>query len=172
VSLVDVLPTIAELTGADLDGLVDPLAGHSLVGLCDGADGEEREVVGEYMAEGAVSPIVMIRRGSMKFVRCAADPDQLYDLANDPHELRNLAGEPTHPDVLRGFDGEATRRWDLDALHADVIRDQDRRRLVSAALRVGAYTPWDYTPPTDASQQYMRNHLDLDDVERGARWPR
>ena len=53
--------------------------------MCDGAD-EEREVVGEYMAEGAVSPIVMIRRGSMKFVRCAADPDQLYDLATDPFE--------------------------------------------------------------------------------------
>ena len=51
------------------------------------------------------------------------------------------------------------------------LRDQDRRRLVSAALRVGTYTPWDYTPPADASQQYMRNHLDLNDVERGARVP-
>jgi choline-sulfatase len=171
VSLVDVFPTVAELTGADLDDLVDPLAGRSLVGVCDGVD-EEREVVGEYMAEGAVSPIVMIRRGSMKFVRCAADPDQLYDLATDPFERDNLANEPTHSEVLRAFDCEAARRWDLDALHADVLRDQDRRRLVSTALRVGTYTPWEYTPPADASQQYMRNHLDLNDVERAARWPR
>ncbi len=171
VSLVDVLPTIAELTGADLGDLVDPLAGRSLVSLCDGAD-EEREVLGEYMAEGAVSPILMIRRGSMKFVRCAADPDQLYDLATDPSERHNRVTDPTLSDVLQEFQREAAHRWDLDALDADVLRDQARRRFVSAALRSGTYTPWDYTPPADASHQYMRNHLDLDDVERAARWPR
>jgi choline-sulfatase len=53
-----------------------------------------------------------------------------------------------------------------------VLRDQARRRIVSEALRSGAFTPWDYTPPADASGQYMRNHLDLNDVERSARWPR
>jgi choline-sulfatase len=39
-------------------------------------------------------------------------------------------------------------------------------------LRKGAYTPWDYTPKRDGAGEYMRNHLDLNDVERNARWPK
>ncbi|MCX8518255.1 MAG: hypothetical protein ORN28_06640, partial [Rhodoferax sp.] len=31
---------------------------------------------------------------------------------------------------------------------------------------------WDHQPLVDASQQYMRNHIDLDDLERRARFPR
>ena len=42
------------------------------------------------MAEGSIAPIVMIRRGTLKFVHCPADPDQLYDLADDPDERVNL----------------------------------------------------------------------------------
>jgi choline-sulfatase len=44
--------------------------------------------------------------------------------------------------------------------------------LLNKALRSGTFTPWDYTPPRDGSNEYMRNHLDLNEVERGARWPR
>jgi choline-sulfatase len=171
VSLVDVLPTIAELARADVDELVDPLAGRSLVSLCDGAE-EERDVIGEYMAEGAIAPIVMIRRGTQKFIHCSADPDQLFDLSTDPHELHNLAGDPGMAEHVAAFRNEVEARWDLSSLHSDVMRDQARRRIVSEALRSGAFTPWDYTPPADASGQYMRNHLDLNDVERSARWPR
>ena len=36
-------------------------------------------------------PLVMIKRGRYKFVHSPADPDQLYDLIEDPDELRNLA---------------------------------------------------------------------------------
>jgi choline-sulfatase len=43
---------------------------------------------------------------------------------------------------------------------------------VTSALRSGRFTPWDYTPPRDDTSEYMRNHLDLYDVERRARWPR
>ena len=50
--------------------------------------------------------------------------------------------------------------------------DQARRRLVDAALRSGRVTPWEYPPPVDSSQQYMRNQLDLNEVERSTRFPR
>ncbi len=36
----------------------------------------------------------------------------------------------------------------------------------------GHYTSWDYQPHNDASRQYMRNHLDLNEVEAGRRFPR
>jgi choline-sulfatase len=35
----------------------------------------------------------------------------------------------------------------------------------------GRYTAWDFQPERDASQQYMRNHLDLNVLERTARFP-
>lgn len=171
VSLVDVLPTILQLAGGSPNDVVEPLAGQSLVSLCDG-DEQARTVYGEYMAEGSCAPIVMIRRGDLKFVDCPADPDQLYDLSADPHEKANLAHDPAHATTVDGFRAEVATRWNLEQLAAEVLADQARRRLIASALRSGTFTPWDYTPPRDGRTEYMRNHLDLNDVERGARWPR
>jgi choline-sulfatase len=171
VSLVDVLPTIIELSGGSVADAVEPLAGRSLLPLCQG-ETEERTVVGEYAAEGACAPIVMLRRGTLKFVHCPADPDQMYDLAADPGERVNLAGQPAWAAAVAEFRNEITQRWDLARFHDDVLRDQARRRFVMGALRSGNYTPWEFTPRRDAAGEYMRNHLDLNVVERSSRWPR
>jgi choline-sulfatase len=171
VSLVDVLPTLIELSGSTVTDAVEPLAGQSLLPLCVGST-EDRTVVGEYAAEGACAPIVMLRRGPWKFVHCPVDPDQLYDLATDPGERVNLAGYSERTATVAEFRAEVAQRWDLARLHADVLQDQARRRFVMEALRTGVYTPWEFTPRRDASNEYMRNHLDLNVVERSARWPR
>ena len=173
VSIVDLLPTLMELAGASPADAVEPLAGASLLPLCVGDENaDERTAYGEYMAEASVAPIVMVRRGSLKFVHCPADPDQLYDLVEDPHERVNLAADPHWASVVATFRDEVAQRWDLDCLFHEVLADQARRRLVAEALRQGAFTPWDYTPPRSGGSEYMRNHLDLNDVERNARWPR
>ena len=65
--------------------------GRSLLPHLSGSDGHD-EVVGEYLAEGAIAPIVMIRRGRWKFVHSPADPDQLYDLAADPRRAAQPCG--------------------------------------------------------------------------------
>ena len=44
-------------------------------------------------------------------------------------------------------------------------------RVVADALAQGRLKSWDHQPFVDASQQYMRNHIDLDDLERRARFP-
>ena len=43
--------------------------------------------------------------------------------------------------------------------------------VVAEALAIGKLKSWDHQPLVDASQQYMRNHIDLDDLERKARYP-
>ena len=48
---------------------------------------------------------------------------------------------------------------------------QRRRRLVDAALNKGEHRSWDFQPLRDASKQYMRNNMDLDDLEAMARFP-
>jgi len=89
VSLLDLLPTLLDIAGAEPSELAD---GTSLVPLLGGNHEPERTVYGEYLGEGAIAPILMIRRGSLKFVFCEADPPQLYDLATDPGERTNVAG--------------------------------------------------------------------------------
>ncbi|MGI9600364.1 MAG: choline-sulfatase [Acidimicrobiales bacterium] len=164
-SLLDIAPTLLDLAGLTIPDLMD---GASLLGLIDAPD-PERTVVGEFMGEGAIAPIIMIRRGHEKFVWCRTDPPQLYDLVADPHELTNLADHPTHVDQVAGYREEINRRWDLDDLERSVLASQQARSTVDQALRQGRFTSWDHQPSTDAAAQYMRNHLDLNQVERSRR---
>jgi choline-sulfatase len=170
-SLVDILPTLCELAGAEPATSSGRLDGSSLVAQLAGGAGKD-EVIGEYLAEGAVAPLVMIKRGRYKFVHSPVDPDQLYDLREDPDELRNLRADPQHAARVQEFLAEVKRRWDMPALHADVIASQQRRHLVYDALRRGRYTPWDFQPIRDASRLYVRNDQDLGDLEAMARFPR
>ena len=172
VSLVDIAPTIVELAAGRPVELSDEIDGHSLAPLMRGApDGFPDAVYGEMLFECAIAPCLMIRRGRYKFIYSPPDPEQLYDLEADPHELHNLAGLPEYAAIQQSFHDEMSRRWDVSALNEEVLASQRRRRLVDSALMSGRMTPWDYQPITDASAQYMRNTMELDDLERRARFP-
>lgn len=169
-SLVDLLPTLAELAGITPERLEPDLDGHSLVPQLLGGQGRD-EVIGEYLAEGAIAPIVMVRRGAMKFIHTPVDPDQYFDLSLDPDELRNLAGDPARRMEIEALRAEVRRRWDLALLDAKVRASQGRRHRVYAALRQGRYQPWDHQPLRDATRAYIRNDQDLGDLEAMARFP-
>jgi choline-sulfatase len=173
VSLVDILPTLAAIAGRGREpDYATAHDGRSLLRYCEGLDDDEGGVFGEYCAEGVTAPMVMIRRGGLKFIHCPGDPDQLYDLATDPDELVNIAARTPNDARLLAMRAEVAERWDVQRLHADVLASQKRRRLVSQALGQGRQTAWDFQPLRDASQLYMRNHMKLDDLEAMARFPR
>ncbi len=169
VSLVDMLPTFLEIAGGDGGAALD---GHSLAPLMAG-DGRGwcDTALGEYTAEGAVAPIFMARRGAYKYIACEADPPQLYDLANDPHERVNLAGDPAHNEAEQGLAALVAETWDGAALGARVMASQDRRRMVFDALMTGSRSLWDYRTPRDDSKDYIRNSGTLYGAERSARLP-
>ena len=131
--------------------------------LSGGGRRRPRSVVGEYLAEGVRSPEVMIRRGAHKFLHAPGDPDRLFDLDADPHELDNLADGSSTPRWSRRSAPRSAGRWDLEELERRVLDSQRRRRIVAAALARGAHTPWDFQPHTDASIQWVRG----DAAERG-----
>jgi choline-sulfatase len=170
-SLVDLLPTFAALAsgGAEPDYAVS-VAGKTLLPALEGRAIQD-EVIGEYLAEGAIAPIVMIRRGRHKFVHCPADPDQLYDLVADPDERVNLAATAAHAAEVALFRAEVARRWNLEELSQAVLSSQRRRHLVYASLRQGRFHPWDFQPIRDASRLYIRNDQELNDLEAMARFP-
>ena len=171
VSLLDVLPTLRELSeGEGAPGFAVPVDGRSLVPELNGHE-TAGDVIGEYLAEAAIAPVVMIRRGRHKFIHSPVDPDQLYDLEADPDERRNLADDKAHESARASFRAEAGERWSLPQLHQQVLASQRRRHLVYAALRQGKYLPWDYQPLRDATRLYVRNDQVLNDIEAMARFP-
>lgn len=166
VSLLDIAPTLLDIAGVEAPSILD---GSSMLPLLDAESDPERTVVGEYLGEGAVAPIFMIRRGSRKFIWSEPDGAQLFDLATDPSELNNLVGQVEFMDEVADFTMEVLDRWDPAALNAAVRANQEARATVDRALRQGRFEAWDFQPSTDAKNQYMRNHLDLNEVESGRR---
>ena len=173
VSLVDLLPTVLDIAGQGTSqpALGEPVDGQSIWPLAQGQSQTGREVIGEYCAECASHPILMIRRGPWKYIQCEGDPPQLYDVEADPLEQVNLATASEHRAVLDAFAAEAATRWDAQALHADVLARQRQRRSVHAALETGRLTAWDYAPPRDYANTFVRNHVDWTEAADKMRWP-
>jgi choline-sulfatase len=175
VTTMDLLPTLVGLAhDGDLSGVVGPLDGESLLPLLDGeptTQGRRDTVTAEYLAEGSIAPIVMVRRGDVKLIHSPADPDQLFDLANDPLERHNLVDDPARSGLLAELRAEVAARWDLEKLDREVRESQQRRIAVRNALGNGLQAPWDFVPAYDASRRYIRNHMDLGDLETMARYP-
>lgn len=172
VSTLDVTPTLCDMAGIDLADIEPWVDGTSLVPLFDPRGLRVDPVRIEFAAEGSIAPMVCLVDGPWKYVRCAADPDMLFNLDSDPGERDNLAGDPAQVENLSNLQAATAEYWDLDRFDATVRESQARRWVVYEALRNGAYFPWDYQPLRAASERYMRNHMDLNVLEEAKRFPR
>ncbi|AUL13820.1 choline-sulfatase [Bordetella bronchiseptica] len=158
-SLVDIFPTMLELAGVSVpdDGASPPPDGRSLAqGLGVSQDEPTGVVYGEMNGEGAHAPCLAVRQGWWKLVVAEGDPPLLFNLQDDPHELRNLAGQPAARDIERQLTALVHAKWDAAGLHQDILHSQARRRLVQQSRLQGDFPAWDYQPFTDASRQYVR----------------
>jgi arylsulfatase A-like enzyme len=90
VSVVDLAPTIYDLTGVDGPAGLD---GESLAALMSGADVSPRPIYGHLYARKRPIITAMVRLGSAKYVQDLREPHaQLFDLGSDPQEVRNALG--------------------------------------------------------------------------------
>ena len=97
----DFLPTAAELAGLAAPGDID---GISLAPTLTGV-GTQEEVEyrfwqhnGEWGGAGEPAALYAIRQGDWKYIQLISGTEELYDLAGDPAETTNVAGD--HPDVM------------------------------------------------------------------------
>jgi choline-sulfatase len=140
VSLLDLAPTLVELAeGTRLLGL----DGVSVAEALSSGGVPDRDLPVEYLAEGVRAPQVTLVRGDLKLVRGLGEPDLVYDVACDPWERDNLAGDPGRRDEVASLAAAVDARWDLVSLNDEVLRSQERRRLVARSLATGALIRWD-----------------------------
>ncbi|MGB2281087.1 MAG: choline-sulfatase, partial [Pseudomonadales bacterium] len=107
-----------------------------------------------------------------KFNYSVSDPVQLFNLVEDPNELTNLASAPEYKNLVDSFTEEMHQRWDLATFKQEVMHSQRCRTLVDRANRKGHFTPWDFEPPVNGRDRFMRNHMDLNIVESNNRYPK
>jgi N-sulfoglucosamine sulfohydrolase len=174
VSHIDVYPTLCELAGIERP---DFLQGLSLLPLVNGEASAIRDAIfAEMTWHAAYEPQRAVRTERWKYIRrfgdratpvlcnCDDSPskdllislgwaertipaEQLYDLAFDPNEAANLAGDSSHKDTLRAM-SDRLQGWMEDTddplLHGDPsppigaeINDPDQRSATEPRLRVG-----------------------------------
>jgi choline-sulfatase len=154
VSLVDIHPTVTECVGlAPHDGDRD-LPGASLFRAARGLV-PRRTILSEYHATGAATGAFMIRKGPYKFVYYAGMPAQLFDLAADPQETRDLAREPGYRGLVA--DCERELRSVVDPEAADALAKTDQRARIKAfggREAILARGSFGYSPPPGVKPVY------------------
>lgn len=108
VSLIDVFPTIAELTGSRRP---ERVAGASLAPLINGADSPDRSVIAATYRPESFSDKRAIVLDGFKYIHSWKDEgekEELYDMDLDPGELRDLS--QSRPEVLERLRVELARR--------------------------------------------------------------
>jgi choline-sulfatase len=126
VSLVDAYPAIMDAAG--LQAVDTDLPGRSLFEIAAAADDPGRPVFSEFHAMRSPSGAYMLRQGDYKFISYVGYEAELFDLANDPQETRNLAADPAFASVLADLD--ARLRAIVDPITTDARAKADQKALV------------------------------------------
>ena len=145
VSLLDVSATIADHFGTQLTA---NCTGSPLESIAQAPYDPNRVVFSEYHAAGAVSAAYMIRKGDWKYIHYVGFEPEMFDLANDPEELNNLAGAPAYQDKVHELHAELMEICDPEETDAQAHSDQAAMIAAyggrEAALKLGAPAA---TPP-------------------------
>ena len=121
-SLTDVFATVVDAVGVTEP---PPSGSTSLFALAEGAE-PDRACLSEYHATGSREAAFMLREGRYKYVRYVPYPPQLFDLQEEPEELRGLAGDPTHAALLARLEARLRAPPDPEAVDRMVKARQAR----------------------------------------------
>ena len=147
VSHVDLFPTILEGAGLAPNEADRALPGVSLFGAMRGEE-SARPVFAEYHAAGSSSGSFLLREGDLKLVYHVGLPAQVFDLAADPQELRDLVADGTGQEIAARLERALRKICDPEEVDARARRDQKAKAEFwggrEAILKAANFA---YTPP-------------------------
>lgn len=148
-STIDLYPTILDAAGVVAN---EPRPGVSLRKLAASETDTQRFVFSEYHAMGAPSAAFLIRKGTYVLHYYVGFAPELYDVATDPDQTRDLAAETSHAGVLAELVGELTGM--LDPESTDTVDKRAKADQASLVARFGGPevaanlgTPGETPPP-------------------------
>jgi len=154
VTLADGFPTFIHALGAKPHPDDAKLPGNSLIDIAQGLV-PARTILSEYHAAGSMCGAFMIRHGQWKYIHYATVPPMLFDLKNDPLELRDLGRDPAFKAVVAECEQVLRKVVDPDAAHRLAMADQKARIEqhggVEAIKQLGTFR---YSPPPGAKAAY------------------
>ena len=149
VSLVDMRPTIVAAAGLEARDQPVDLPGRSLFDIAATPDDPDRIAFSEYHASASPSGGFMLRKGRYKFNYYVGYRPELFDLADDPEEIHNLAEDPALASVCTEYEGllraivdpEAADRQAKDDQNAIIAFHGGREKVLRDKLGAQSYTP-------------------------------
>lgn len=145
VSHVDLFPTLVESAGVELAAEDAGLPGRSLWPIIEGReDGAGRMAFAEFHAGGSATGSFALRQGQHKFVYHVDMPNQLFDLADDPLERRDLIETGEGENVARTMEADLRRIVDPEIADSQAKSAQlahaERFGGLEAVKKVGAFS--------------------------------
>ena len=128
-NLIDIAATARDVCGAPDDDTSAALPGKSLRQIANEPYDSGRTGFSEYHDGGSKTGTFMVRWEGWKYVHYVGQPPQLFDLANDPHELTNLATEDREDVALALAEGQSRLHaiCDPERVNAQAFRDQAKK---------------------------------------------
>ncbi len=113
VSLIDIYPTLMDMANLECPPGRD---GQSLMPLLLGKTGNSRNwALATFTGTASNTTMFMLRKGPWKYIAYPGYEPQLFNLANDPDEIHNLA--LLRPDTAKELDAELRRIVDYPQVH-------------------------------------------------------
>lgn len=116
--------------------------------------GRSDRAVVEYLAEGTVAPMLMLRTSRHKYVYVHGHAPLLFDMVADPLEQHDLAADPALAEVRAAMHEELVGGVDVDELTEKVLRSQRERLLTLAGTPPGR--SWGLQVTRDATRLFPR----------------
>ena len=126
VSLIDLFPTIVEAAGCELTEADADLRGRSLLPVARGDKDAEVEgvVLSQYHGHGVRNGWFLVRKGDLKLIHYHGYGHEMYDVVQDPDELRDLARDPDAHRDLATLDGLVHEMVDPEVADTTAKADQ------------------------------------------------
>jgi len=133
VSLIDIYPTLMDMARLKYPGGLD---GQSLMPLLRGETKKSRnQAFSMFTGCSSNTSIFMLRKGHWKYIAYAGYEPQLFNLADDPEEIDNIAAK--RPDIVKQMDAELREICDYNEVHKRRVA-YDKRSFIQWRRNVRA----------------------------------